>query len=44
MNEDIKSDSKNLIAFLGSEKYVESKKLKFDLFLTILALFDLSLK
>ena len=25
MNEDIKSDSKNLIAFLGSEKYAESK-------------------
>ena len=25
MNEDIKSDSKNLIAFLSSEKYAESK-------------------
>ena len=25
MNEDIKSDSKNLIAFLSSEKYSESK-------------------
>ena len=25
MNEDIRSDSKNLIAFLGSEKYAESK-------------------